>query len=449
MKTLLNFGKGGKGKIFEGQIIHSVGFGKLDIIPNGRIGVDDQGTIQFVSRTAAEKAQSQKEFGYEEANVQSLGKKILIPGFIDTHTHAPQYVSTGTRTGLPLLPWLQDTFNFESQFANRDFADQVYSKAVRSHLRNGSTTAVYFGTIHLNGTIHLADVIETAGQRAYIGKVNMDRNSPPTYTEKTDQSCQDTETFVNTLMKRESFKAGLVTPIITPRFVPTCTPTLMKFLGDLAAKHSLPIQSHISENKDEVTWVSSLHPEIQSYAEVYDKYGLLNDKTIMAHGVHLTPEEIQLFLDRKAGIAHCPLSNVMLVSGFMPLQDLHQAGVKIGLGTDVSGGYSPSMLNAMRMAMVCALQHSYHHQKHPLSHAQAFHLATVGGSELIGCEDKLGNFVVGKDFDALVVDPYVPRSPFDVFTHDPLESIFEKFILLGDDRNISEIYVKGKKANIE
>lgn len=234
------------------------------------------------------------------------------------------------------------------------------------------------------------------------------------------------------------------------RFAPTCTTPLMKKLGELAAKYDIPIQSHISENRDEIKWVQSIFPDSKSYADVYASHGLLNSKTIMAHGVWLGEDEIKLFVEKGAGVSHCPLSNICLTSGYMPLRHLISKGVKIGLGTDVSGGYSPSMLNAMREAI--SVSTTVYVEKDqsakPLNHAEAFYLATLGGANLIGIGDKIGNFVVGKDFDALIVNPSAQGSPFDVFPFDELENVFEKFCFLGDDRNIEQVFVKGRKLNV-
>jgi guanine deaminase len=154
-------------KIFEGTLVHSLGLKQLEIIPNGRIGIDEDGQILFVARTPVEKQDSVDIFGYSPSvAITDLGNKILMPGFIDTHTHAPQYSFTGTGTGLPLLQWLEKyTFNYESKFADRDFADQIYNTAVKRHLSHGSTTVVYFGTIHTGATLQLAHITERLGQR--------------------------------------------------------------------------------------------------------------------------------------------------------------------------------------------------------------------------------------------------------------------------------------------
>jgi len=350
-----------------------------------------------------------------------------------------------------LLQWLNTyTFPYESRFSDTAFAETVYSKAVARHLRLGSTTVVYFGTIHLEGTKVLVNTVEKLGQRAFIGKVNMDLNSPDTYIEETEASLQDTETFIEYVTARDSYKEGLITPTITPRFVPSCTPELMEGLAKLAEKYSLPIQSHISENREEVLWVKGLHGGL-SYAGVYDKFGLLTKKTIMAHAVYLTEDEKLLLKEKEVGIAHCPLSNIALDSGFMSFRDITSHKLKVGLGTDVSGGYSPSMLSAIRSALVAGTVHHVLGEEKPpptsLSWKEAFHLATVGGSEVIGCEDKLGNFIPGKEFDALLIDPLTPNSPFDIFEETPMQT-FEKFIFLGDDRNIVKIFVKGKELQV-
>lgn len=196
----------------------------------------------------------------------------------------------GTGTGLPLLEWLNKyTFNHEKGYKDIEKAIKVYTKTVLSLLKNGTTTVSYFSTIHYEASKILRELCLKYGQRALIGKVNMDRNSPDDYIETTEESFNDTLKFI------ELFKEGeIVQPTITPRFVPTCTPELMEKLGQLAKEKNLHIQSHVSENKDEIEWVKSLHPEINTYVGVYHKFGLLTDKTILAHGIHLTDEELKL-----------------------------------------------------------------------------------------------------------------------------------------------------------
>lgn len=205
-----------------------------------------------------------------------------------------------------------------------------------SDLILGTTTACYFATTHLDSTLSLAKIVYKLGQRAYVGKVNMDRNSPEYYTESTEESIEATHQFV--LKLRDLNLNDLVTPVLTPRFVPTCTPQLMTFLGKYSKENNIPIQSHLSETCGELEWVKELHPDIKDYSSVYDSFGLLTDKTIMAHCIHLSQEERNLLKSRNVGISHCASSNFSLGSGIMNLRRLLDEGhQKVGLGTDVAG----------------------------------------------------------------------------------------------------------------
>jgi len=319
----------------------------------------------------------------------------------------------------------------------------VYTKVVRRCVQNGTTTSVYYGTIHLKASEVLADIVSEVGQRAFIGKVCMDRNSPDYYIESTESAIAETEQFINLVKRR---KNHLITPIVTPRFVPSCSSELMLALGELANKYDVPIQSHISENKNEVSWVGQLHPDHNSYSNVYAAHGLLTNRSIMAHGVHLTDDELKIFKENEASVSHCPVSNFSLCSGTLCVRNVLEHDIKLGLGTDVSGGYATSMLDVIRQSIIAATSVHFNNAKYaPLSWQEAFFLATVGGSQVINMPDKLGNFLPGKFFDALIIDPYVIGSPFDVFEKDTLSQIFQKFIFLGDDRNIIEVYVNGKK----
>jgi guanine deaminase len=231
----------------------------------------------------------------------------------------------------------------------------------------------------------------------------MDCNSPDYYREETAESLSETAAFVESTLNLGS---SLVTPIITPRFAPTCSGELLSGLGKLAAEKNLPIQSHLSENKDEIEWVKSLFPDRSSYTDVYDHYGLLTPKTVMAHCIHLSDAEIETIKCRGTGVAHCPTSNINLNSGFLNLEALMARGVKVGLGTDVSGGHSPSMLCAARDAItVSKVLHVGGETKTELDYKGAFFLATLGGSQALGLDKAIGNFQPGKRFDALVVDP--------------------------------------------
>ncbi len=426
-------------KIYIGNVIHSKSIDNLECLRNAAVGVSAEGTIMFVSPSADESALKE----YRGAEIKRLGsKEILLPGFIDTHTHAPQYYFMGLGGDLQLIQWLKKyTFPCEAKFSDPAFASKVYSMVVKRGLRNGTTTSCYFGTIQLPACKILADQVEQAGVRALIGKVCMDQNSPPFYIEDTKDSIAKTKEFIEYVMAKK--KPTQIIPVITPRFAPTCTMELMKGLAQLATEYSLPIQTHLSENRNECKWVAELFPDCKSYTAVYEAAGLLNERTILAHCVYLSEEEQSTLLKHKAGVAHCANSNFALMSGAMTSKAYMEKKMKVGLGTDVAGGWSPSMLNAIRQAVTAAkLKVVEDPRRQMLTLGEAFYMATVGGAEVLGLEKEVGNFAVGKQFDAQVVN--MDESNVDLYGYESLDDLFAKFIYLGDDRNVKEVYVQGK-----
>ncbi|CAM9904642.1 unnamed protein product [Discosporangium mesarthrocarpum] len=316
----------------------------------------------------------------------------------------------------------------------------------------------------------------------------MDRNAPDYYIETTEDSIQDTEAFARYVLglgeggdiqpRAAAGPAGpagggggvpfvpsspppLVTPVVTPRFVPTCTPELMEGLRHISDRYQLPVQSHMSESLAEIAWVKELYPECDTYAAVYEKFGLMHRRAYFAHCIHSCKEERDLVASTNAGVVHCASSNFMLSSGVCNVRRMLNEGIKVGLGTDVAGGYSPSMLDCIRQTLV-ASRVSCMGVKHdeggeggePLSFHEAFHLATQGGAEVLGLGNVVGNFLPGKQFDALVVDPSPGgmeeegRVTFNIFPElgEGMQEVFEKFLFLGDDRNIASIFVGGKKV---
>nr|XP_009681523.1 PREDICTED: guanine deaminase-like isoform X2 [Struthio camelus australis] len=353
-----------------------------------------------------------------------------MPGLVDTHIHAPQYSFAGTRVDLPLLQWLTTyTFPTEAKYKDSDFAEEVYTRVVRRTLKNGTTTACYFATIYTDTSLLLAEIVDKFGQRAFVGKVCMDMNdSVPQYKETTADSIQETERFVKELLEK---KYPRVQPIVSPRFGPSCTEDLLRALGNLAQACDLRVQSHISENEEELKLVENLFPAYQNYTDVYDKNKLLTSKAVMAHACYLSEEELKLFNLRGAAISHCPSSNFSLRSGILDVQKVLKHNVKLGLGTDVAGGYSASMLDAIRKTMIasCTLQVNKANET-GLTLKEAFRLATLGGSQALGLEDVIGNFEVGKEFDALLINAKASDSPFDLFSADTFEDTLQKFLYL-------------------
>ncbi|XP_058682299.1 guanine deaminase [Poecile atricapillus] len=432
--------------VFKGTFVHSSASAPMEILHGHLLGVDDNGTIAFVEQ-ADQLEELAKMWGFKTSDIRQLSKhEFFMPGLVDTHIHAPQYSFTGTRVDLPLLQWLTSyTFPTEAKYQDSGFAEEVYTRVVRRTLKNGTTTACYFATIHTDSSLILAEIIDKFGQRAFVGKVCMDMNeSVPQYREITADSVQETERFVKELLEK---KYPRVQPIITPRFGPSCTEDLLNALGDLAQAHDLRVQSHISENEEEVKLVENMFPAYQNYTELYDKNKLLTSKTVMAHACHLSEEELKLFSLRGAAISHCPNSNFSLRSGVLNVRKVLEHNVKLGLGTDVAGGYSASMLDAIRKTMMASNSLQINKVNETgLTLEEAFQLATLGGSQALGLDDVIGNFEVGKEFDALLINTKASDSPFDLFSADDFEDTLQKFLYLGDDRNISEVYVAGKQV---
>ncbi|KAG5669942.1 hypothetical protein PVAND_000231 [Polypedilum vanderplanki] len=455
--------------IYFGNIFHSISFNESQEILDGFIAVEDGKIIAIGNKTEFEAWNYANKDTFKKINLTDT--QFLIPGFVDSHIHAPQVPNIGLGLDKPLLDWLNTyTFPLETQYKDKNFAKQVYEKVVQRTLSSGTTTAAYFATIHKDSCKILADVANEKGQRAFIGKVAMNQYSPDTYVEELEQSLTDNEELINYI---KDLKSDLITPIITPRFAISCSMEMMKKLAELARIHNLPIQSHISENVDEIKFTLELFSGHSNYAEVYDTAGLLTNRTIMAHAVHLENEEIELFAKRGTSVSHCPNSNTNLRSGLCDVKRLIAGGVKVGLGSDISGGNRISILDAMRAALDVSHHLNFMKKQNvlgtgqvvenkeknaeyePLDYKQALFLATLGGAQALSVSDVTGNFQIGKSFDALLIDTYEGTvDEFDlpkVLTenlseHDKFEKLLQKFVYTGDDRNIIEVFVKGRQV---
>ncbi|KAL3063451.1 hypothetical protein OYC64_003090 [Pagothenia borchgrevinki] len=432
--------------VYRGTFIHSTQQTPLQILEDELLGVDTDGKIAFIGKAAELDCLSQT-FGFCPSEVIQLAQhEFFMPGLVDTHIHAPQYSYAGTALDLPLLEWLNKyTFPVESRFKDLEFAQQVYSQVVKRTLRNGTTTACYFATIHTDASLLLAQIANDFGQRALVGKVCMDmNNSVKHYKETYQESLDETSRFIAELLNK---KYPLVRPVVTPRFALSCTGALMGQLGAIAKNNNLHIQSHISENLEEVKLVKELFPESKSYTDLYHKHNLLTDKTVMAHGCYLSDEELALFRETGASLSHCPNSNISLYSGMLDVRNVLKHSVKLGLGTDVAGGYSASMLDAVRRARDTSKVLTIQDPKYDtLTFEEVFRLATLGGSQALSLDDRTGNFEVGKDFDALRVNVAAADGPIDLIKIEEPKIILEKFLNLGDDRNIVEVFVAGRKV---
>jgi guanine deaminase len=304
----------------------------------------------------------------------------------------------------------------------------------------------------VDSTKALADEALRYKQRAFVGRVCMLQNSPDYYCNESEEQAQQADLAIVDYINKIDPQNEIVAPIITPRFAPSCSESHMCWQGKLAKDHNLMCQTHISENVSEVEWVKELYPKCKSYANVYDSTGLLTDRMILAHAVHLTEEEKNLIKDRNSGISHCPISNSALTSGQAPVRSFLDKNIKVGLGTDVAGGYSPSILEVARHASLVSRHVCMQTKKDRdiLSLDEVFYLATLGGAKVCNLDKKLGNFEVGKQFDAQFVNLTVKDSPIDVFEWNMPKSMDEKlnhslqrWLYQGDDRNTRQVWVGG------
>ncbi|XP_069481908.1 guanine deaminase-like isoform X2 [Ambystoma mexicanum] len=402
--------------VFKGTLVHSTWNSPMEILENRVLGVGSSGKIEFLEEEKQQEKLAEK-WGFNVLDIKQLNNnEFLMPGLVDTHIHAPQYSFAGAALDKQLLPWLQDyTYPTEAKYKDQDFARNVYTKVVRRTLRNGTTTACYFATIHTDSSLLLADIANHFGQRAFVGKVCMDKNEMyPEYKEDTSTCLIETKRFVDTLLNK---KYPRVKPIITPRFALSCTEELMSELSKLAVSRDVHIQSHISEEKEEIQSVKAMFPHQENYCSLYEANQLLTPKTVMAHGCHLSDEELDLFKVHGAALSHCPNSNISMCSGHLDVSNALKRKVKIGLGTDVAGGYSASILDAFRRAMdTSKMLFIQDPTVDVLTYQEVFRLATLGGSQALALDDVIGNFEVGKEFDALLINPGAEGSPFEVFS---------------------------------
>ncbi|MDQ7769405.1 guanine deaminase [Serratia nevei] len=362
--------------------------------------------------------------------------KPIVPGFIDTHIHYPQTEMIGAY-GDQLLDWLNNyTFPTESRYGCEQHADAMSAFFLRELLSNGTTTALVFGSVHPQSVDALFSQAQTLNMRLIAGKVMMDRHAPQALLETPEQSYRDTRE----LIARWHGK-GRLGYAITPRFAPTSTPALLAQVQRLREEFpDVWLQTHLSENPQEVAWVKSLFPQSQSYLDVYHRYGMTGGKSVFAHCLHLEEQEWDCLCETRSAIAFCPTSNLFLGSGLFDLQQAWRKRVKLGIGTDVGAGTSFNMLRTLGEAYkVGQLQH------YRLSAVEAFYHATLGGARALSLDDKIGNFDVGKEADFVVLDPAV--TPLQQLRYANSATPAEQgFVLmtLGDDRNIYRTYVDGK-----
>lgn len=375
---------------------------------------------------------------YSHFPLKDYGDYLLIPGLVDLHLHAPQFAFRGLGMDLELLEWLNThTFKEESKYQDLTYAKQAYKMLVEELVKGPNTRFSIFGTIHLEATKLLMDEMEASGLVSYVGKVNMDRNSPDILRE--NNALESIENTRRWLQSCEG-KYKNTKPILTPRFTPSCTDELMEKLGELQREYNLPVQSHLSENQGEIAWVKELCPNTSFYGEAYEQFGLFGDATptIMAHCVWSSEEEIQRMRKNQVYVAHCPQSNENLSSGIAPIRRYLQEGIPVGLGSDIAGGCHTSIFRSMSDAIQMSKMYwrLINQKERPLTVEEVFYLGTLGGGSFFG---KVGSFEKGYELDVVVIDDDNLKAPFDL----SIEERLGRAIYLSDDRNVKAKYVRG------
>ncbi|MBD8709430.1 guanine deaminase [Pseudomonas sp. CFBP 13711] len=371
----------------------------------------------------------------DDVEIVSYQDALITAGFIDTHIHLPQTGMVGSY-GEQLLDWLNTyVFPCEKQFEDPEHSAQVADIFLKELLRNGTTTALVFGSRHKESVEALFSAAEKLNLRLIAGKVMMDRNAPDYLVDTAESSYVDSKA----LIERWHGK-GRLHYAVTPRFAPTSTPEQLTLAGQLLTEYpDLYMQTHISENLKEVEWVKALFPERKNYLDVYDHFNLLGERSVFAHGVHLCDQECERLAETGSAIAFCPTSNFFLGSGLFNLPMAEKHKVNVGLGTDVGAGTSFSLLHTLNEAYkVMQLQGA------KLSPFKSLYLATLGGARALRLEDKIGNLQPGSEADFVVLD--FNATPLLSYRMSQATSIEEQlFVLmtLGDDRTVSETYSAG------
>ncbi len=393
-------------KHYKATILNPINADNIEVLSPGYLSVNDSGNIEKVS---AEKP---------DGEIIDFSDHLILPGFIDLHTHLPQYSFVGLGD-MPLLPWLNTyTFPQEITLENEDIAQKQAATFFRDLKRLGTTTVVAYITMHTQATDIAFAEAEKAGIRAFLGKVLMNTNAPAELTEETDAAVKGCVDLIDKWHNK-----GRLRFVSSPRFAVSCTADLLQAAGSLASEYDLFIQTHLSENHDEIKTVLEMFPGHESYTEVYDKHGCLTHKALFGHGIHLSQNELELIKEKQGTIIHCPTSNRFLSSGIMPLRRYLDMGIKVGIGTDVAAGYSLSMIHESRET----LEMSKLLPETSSKVSEVLYLATRRAAEILGINDVTGDLSPGKAADFIVIDDAATYPFDDEYYQKPLERLSRVF----------------------
>ncbi|MBY0146919.1 guanine deaminase [Neobacillus niacini] len=445
-------------RVFKGNAFTSKSPTELHILKDYLFCINENGMIAKVVAPVDQDYQTILETNQDKLQCLREGQYFL-PGFVDLHVHAPQWAQSGTALDIPLYDWLNTyTFPLEAKFSDLNFARKVYQDVVSTLLANGTTTALYFATVHKDASLLLAQICVEKGQRGLVGKVvmdNLDQTSEFYRDHDTQTALKETEDFileVNELAK--TTKQG-VYPVVTPRFIPSCTDEALKGLGELAAKYDTYVQSHCSESDWEHEYVLSRFKKNDTFA--LRDFGLLRDKSVMAHCNFLNDDDAELFAETGTAVSHCPISNAYFANSVIPVAHLHSKGVDIGLGSDISGGFSPSLYDNARQAVISsrmledgvnsrlpAVERGVPHSRITIN--EAFYFATAGGGESLSLP--IGRLAENFAWDVQIIDTTTATAKLPIFDNqEDLEDVFQKIMYLVRPENICEVWVQGEKVH--
>lgn len=412
------------------------GEGAVRYVPQGAVLIGDDGLI--ADRGPAESLQAM--YG-DKADVIDYSGKLIIPGMIDTHVHYPQTPMIAAY-GEQLLTWLSEhAFPTEEAFADPEHAKQVANVFLNELVRNGTTTALVFGTVHPQSVDAFFECAQQRNLRMICGKVLMDRNCPDALRDTPETAYTDSKALIERWHGVDRLQYA-----VTPRFAPTSSPEQLESCARLLEEYpTVYMHTHTSENKQECEWVGELFPEDEDYVGVYEKAGLLRKRSVLAHGIHLSDRELTSLAEHNCSLSHCPTSNLFIGSGLFPLKRIQQHDIQVGMGTDVGAGTSFSMLQTYNEA--------YKIQQllgDKLSAFEGLYLATLGGARALDLDGTIGQLEVGCEADIAVLDPAATELMQFRMQHMRTEDIHEKLfalMMLGDDRTVAATWVMGEKVH--
>lgn len=410
--------------VYRAAILHALGPDQVELLPSGALQVDDGGRVVSLQPSRGERLP-------RGAKPVDLPGRLIIPGMVDAHLHIPQIDVIGIESE-SLLAWLErHVFPAEAACADPDIARDRARRTFRAMLAAGTTACAAFSSSHTRATEIAFEEARDAGVRAIIGKVLMDRGAPAALLQEAAPALQDTAD----LIARWSGAAdGRLDVAVTPRFALSCSPALLRGAGALARRTGCPVQTHLAENPRELEAVREAFPDHADYTAVYEDAGLMGARTLLAHCIHLSDDELQRLAGAGATAVHCPDSNFYLHSGRFPLARARAQGVPLALGSDVGAGTCFSLVEAMRLGNYA--------QPACVDPRLLFYMATLGGARALGWGDRIGNFQAGKDADFVVVQGR-PQSLFDLADADDPRPLLSRLVHLGQAAAVEAVFVRG------